>query len=311
MDDLSAREAVLVGGGRTGEAGACAWRLPLMRGMALAFAVGVLGLLMPRLALAQAGCCLVSCQIANGTCGIVTFGFPASCQAQCDTACGNVDGDSCAGIVANGCPSGSTAIACSLPDCSATCATNTPTPTVTSTPTSTPTDTPTETPSETPTATPSGTSTDTPTATPSETPTVTPSETPTATPTETPSGTPTDTPTSTPSETPTATATETPTNTPTATPTDTNTPAPNGVSCTDPAECASGYCVDGVCCNEPCDAPSQACNLPGSVGTCSDLPRGVPTTSRSGLLMGLAILTAIAALVLWRQHDLKNFLWSM
>jgi hypothetical protein len=47
-----------------------------------------------------------------------------------------------------------------------------------------------------------------------------------------------------------------------------------GASCNDTCQCASGYCVDGVCCNTTCAGGCQACNLAGSVGTCSSRPRG-------------------------------------
>ena len=49
---------------------------------------------------------------------------------------------------------------------------------------------------------------------------------------------------------------------------------PNGTGCTRNEECTSGICVDGVCCNDACGggaADCQACNLPGSLGTCSYL----------------------------------------
>lgn len=52
----------------------------------------------------------------------------------------------------------------------------------------------------------------------------------------------------------------------------------NGSSCSDPGECASGYCVDGVCCNTSCGGGAtndcQACStaLGGtSTGTCTTL----------------------------------------
>ncbi len=40
------------------------------------------------------------------------------------------------------------------------------------------------------------------------------------------------------------------------------------------AECLSGFCVDGVCCNGGCTTTCQACNLPGSIGTCSNVGAG-------------------------------------
>jgi RHS repeat-associated protein len=45
-----------------------------------------------------------------------------------------------------------------------------------------------------------------------------------------------------------------------------------GILCTTSSQCASGFCVDGVCCNSACDAGCGACNLAGSVGTCAPKP---------------------------------------
>ena len=45
-----------------------------------------------------------------------------------------------------------------------------------------------------------------------------------------------------------------------------------GQSCGGAAECASGFCVSGVCCNEQCGM-CQACNLPGAAGTCAPVPK--------------------------------------
>lgn len=42
-----------------------------------------------------------------------------------------------------------------------------------------------------------------------------------------------------------------------------------GASCTQAAECGSGFCVDGVCCNSACEGACAACALPGHLGTCS------------------------------------------
>ena len=47
---------------------------------------------------------------------------------------------------------------------------------------------------------------------------------------------------------------------------------PNGESCTHGGQCTSGFCPDGVCCNSACDATCQACNVSGSVGTCTVEP---------------------------------------
>ena len=124
-----------------------------------------------------------------------------------------------------------------------------------------------------------------------------------------PSATPTSTATSTPPPTSTPTATATITATATATPT--NTPFPDGAPCTSDGQCASNICTDDVCCNEPCAGPDQICNLQGSVGTCTDVAAPAPTTSRTGLLIGLGLLVVIAAVALWRRRELKHYLWSV
>jgi hypothetical protein len=49
-----------------------------------------------------------------------------------------------------------------------------------------------------------------------------------------------------------------------------------GTACSRDAACSSGNCVDGVCCDTPattCDG-CMACNLTGSIGTCSNVPLG-------------------------------------
>lgn len=54
---------------------------------------------------------------------------------------------------------------------------------------------------------------------------------------------------------------------------------PNGMACSAASQCASGFCVDGVCCNAACTGQCEACDNPGSVGTCSPT-RGAPRGSR-------------------------------
>jgi hypothetical protein len=51
-----------------------------------------------------------------------------------------------------------------------------------------------------------------------------------------------------------------------------------GAACTAANQCASTFCVDGVCCNIACDQTCYACNLAGSVGTCNPLPDGQDAT---------------------------------
>lgn len=49
-----------------------------------------------------------------------------------------------------------------------------------------------------------------------------------------------------------------------------------GASCTGSWECASGFCVEGVCCTSACNAACASCVLPGRLGTCSPVPAGSP-----------------------------------
>jgi len=49
----------------------------------------------------------------------------------------------------------------------------------------------------------------------------------------------------------------------------------DGQPCVQPSECSSGNCEQGVCCASDCSASCFACNLPGSVGTCSPVPNGM------------------------------------
>jgi hypothetical protein len=44
--------------------------------------------------------------------------------------------------------------------------------------------------------------------------------------------------------------------------------------CSGGAECASGYCVDGVCCDSPCDGQCLSCALAGATGHCGPIAQG-------------------------------------
>lgn len=60
----------------------------------------------------------------------------------------------------------------------------------------------------------------------------------------------------------------------------------SGIACGADNQCAGGNCVDGVCCNTECTEQCGACNVPGSLGTCSPVTGGVvggrPACSGSG-----------------------------
>jgi hypothetical protein len=52
-----------------------------------------------------------------------------------------------------------------------------------------------------------------------------------------------------------------------------------GSACNGASQCASGNCIDGVCCDVACNGQCQACNLVGSIGTCSTVT-GAPIGGR-------------------------------
>jgi trypsin/slime mold repeat-containing protein len=50
----------------------------------------------------------------------------------------------------------------------------------------------------------------------------------------------------------------------------------NGQVCTNPAQCYSGYCVDGVCCENECTDVCRSCNVPRELGVCVPSIDGEP-----------------------------------
>jgi MYXO-CTERM domain-containing protein len=52
-----------------------------------------------------------------------------------------------------------------------------------------------------------------------------------------------------------------------------------GSACSAGKECQSGYCVDGICCGEPCGGQCEACNVAPNEGTCVPVT-GAPVGSR-------------------------------
>lgn len=46
----------------------------------------------------------------------------------------------------------------------------------------------------------------------------------------------------------------------------------DGHPCTGAADCLSGFCADGVCCDVACDVACVSCARPSSIGTCTLLP---------------------------------------
>jgi hypothetical protein len=62
----------------------------------------------------------------------------------------------------------------------------------------------------------------------------------------------------------------------------------NGRTCTANAECASGSCVDGLCCNRACDGPCEACDgtTPGTCTVVAGAPHGTRTCASDGTQCG-------------------------
>ena|GEM_PF-3032678 len=58
---------------------------------------------------------------------------------------------------------------------------------------------------------------------------------------------------------------------------------PNGDACSDGATCASGHCVDGVCCESACDGVCEACDVAEQTGLCVAYAAGTdPANECSG-----------------------------
>ncbi|HVO20608.1 MAG TPA: hypothetical protein VMU15_15220, partial [Anaeromyxobacter sp.] len=53
-----------------------------------------------------------------------------------------------------------------------------------------------------------------------------------------------------------------------------------GTACSGDLQCGSGHCADGVCCDTACGGQCEACNLPGSPGTCAPVS-GAPAGGRT------------------------------
>ncbi len=74
-----------------------------------------------------------------------------------------------------------------------------------------------------------------------------------------------------------------------------------GERCVTAAGCASGFCIDGVCCNTACAGLQEQCNLEGQAGTCTSVAAPAPTLSARAILLALVVLTGLGGFALQRR----------
>jgi hypothetical protein len=55
-----------------------------------------------------------------------------------------------------------------------------------------------------------------------------------------------------------------------------------GLGCSSASQCPTGNCVNGVCCDTACNGGCGACNLAGSLGTCTALSNGTACRAAAG-----------------------------
>ena len=78
---------------------------------------------------------------------------------------------------------------------------------------------------------------------------------------------------------------------------------PPGHECGTPDQCDPMFCVDGVCCTDPCTGANQRCDVPGRVGECVTIaPAPAPVLSSTGLLIGALLLAAVGTIGLIRNR---------
>lgn len=53
----------------------------------------------------------------------------------------------------------------------------------------------------------------------------------------------------------------------------------NGEVCTTNGDCKTNHCTDGVCCDTACGQACKACDVPGKLGTCSNISEGTRDNS--------------------------------
>jgi len=78
-----------------------------------------------------------------------------------------------------------------------------------------------------------------------------------------------------------------------------------GSGCVAHEQCASGTCVDGVCCTSDCTGTCRSCNLPGSEGTCTAIPNGQDPANECGAVSCAGYYWGWQANICWERADVS------
>ena len=62
------------------------------------------------------------------------------------------------------------------------------------------------------------------------------------------------------------------------------------IACKMDAECSTGHCVDGLCCDTECDGQCESCKQPDSLGICKAV-KGVPDTLDASFKIRLGVMS--------------------
>lgn len=79
-------------------------------------------------------------------------------------------------------------------------------------------------------------------------------------------------------------------------------PYNDGLPCTLPSECISGFCEQGVCCDQSCNGTTESCNQPANLGQCTPLLTA-PSMSWPGQLLAATLLTLLGWFGIRRMRE--------
>jgi hypothetical protein len=77
-----------------------------------------------------------------------------------------------------------------------------------------------------------------------------------------------------------------------------------GGLCDEPSDCTSGLmCIDGVCCTTSCSGVCRACNVPGSLGVCANVPDGTDPALECGAIGCAGFFAGWTGSTCYRKSD--------